>query len=291
MKASTGLSPDDVRDRSLQVRRDLDASARSARWKRTLEQAAARKAKGALKEFSELRSEAQEMLEEHTGISQLSMPPNILVLRRKTVRQFPGGLMVALYFNDKLGQYFSIPYGSPQDGVDDVITPTALTKEEVEQFDEGFPVLKAKTKEQKRAVWMGNFENHVVKSNPQHAGKINWDSAHHLYNTGHTEQDAAKKYLEHEKPMGPKFPAGGHVKESLNEDAISHLRKVKEFHTSTPLRHKDGTQTRVDPTTANALLTVHDALHPDNQKKMSDALEHSKAKFHRMLDFAWKSVK
>lgn len=77
----------------------------------------------------------------------------------------------------------------------------------------------------------------------------------------------------------------------LNEDAISHLQRVKAFNTNSPLRHKDGTQTHIDPTTANALLTVHDALHPDNQKKFADALEHSKPKFHKMLDFTWKQVK
>jgi hypothetical protein len=77
----------------------------------------------------------------------------------------------------------------------------------------------------------------------------------------------------------------------IQEDAISHLRKVKEFHTDTPLHHKDGTHTRVDPTTAHALLTVHDAMHSDNQKQYADALEHSQAKFHRIVDFAWKQVK
>ena len=78
--------------------------------------------------------------------------------------------------------------------------------------------------------------------------------------------------------------------ENLNEDAISHLQKVKAFQTDKPLYHKDGSQTKVDPTTANALLTVHGALEPHNQKKMADALEHSKAKFHRILDFTWKKV-
>ena len=77
----------------------------------------------------------------------------------------------------------------------------------------------------------------------------------------------------------------------IQEDAISHLQKVKAFQTDKPLYHKDGSQTKVDPQTANALLTVHDSLHPDNRKKFSDALEHSKPKFHKMLDFSWKNVK
>lgn len=69
------------------------------------------------------------MLEEHS-IS--AMPPNILILRRKTVRQFPNHTMVALYYNDKLDQYFSIPYGGD---IETLNTGMGL-KEETEQIDE-----------------------------------------------------------------------------------------------------------------------------------------------------------
>lgn len=83
----------------------------------------------------------------------------------------------------------------------------------------------------------------------------------------------------------------GDIGSYLEEDAIAHLRSVKEFHTNKALKHQDGTQTKIDPTTANALLTVHDALHPNNQKKFADHLTKSKTHFHKMLDFAWKNVK
>ena len=36
--------------------------------------------------------------------------PFILVLKRKAIRQYPDGTKVALYFNEKLGKYFSVPY-------------------------------------------------------------------------------------------------------------------------------------------------------------------------------------
>ena len=36
--------------------------------------------------------------------------PAVLIMRRKTVRQFPNGQMVALYYIDKLDKYISIPY-------------------------------------------------------------------------------------------------------------------------------------------------------------------------------------
>ena len=77
----------------------------------------------------------------------------------------------------------------------------------------------------------------------------------------------------------------------IQEDAISHLKKVVAFKTSTPLYHKDGTQTKIDPQTANALLTVHNSMNPENQRKFADHLEHSKPKLAKMLDFAWKQIK
>jgi len=160
-----------------------------------------------MKEFKDLRATLSEATESpiNENVS-VGMPPNILVLRRQSIRQFPNHTYVALYYNDKLDQYFSIPYGA---GHTDTITPTSL-KEEPEQ---------------------------------------------------------------------------------LHEDAISHLHSVKEFQTTKPLRHKNGQQTKVDPTTAKALLTVHGALNDENKKKFSDHLEHSKEKFHKMVDFAWKQVK
>lgn len=37
-------------------------------------------------------------------------PPAVLVMRRKSIRQFPDGQRVALYFIDKLNKYISVPY-------------------------------------------------------------------------------------------------------------------------------------------------------------------------------------
>ena len=42
-------------------------------------------------------------------------PPTILVLRRKTIRSFSNDTRVALYYNDKLNKYFSIPYSTDSD--------------------------------------------------------------------------------------------------------------------------------------------------------------------------------
>jgi hypothetical protein len=42
-------------------------------------------------------------------------PPFVLVLKRKSIRLYPNNTKIALYYNQKLDKYFSIPYGG---GVD-----------------------------------------------------------------------------------------------------------------------------------------------------------------------------
>jgi hypothetical protein len=37
-------------------------------------------------------------------------PPTVLILRRKAVRVYPDNTRVALYYNDKLQRYFSVPF-------------------------------------------------------------------------------------------------------------------------------------------------------------------------------------
>jgi hypothetical protein len=41
-------------------------------------------------------------------------PPNILIMRRKSVRQFPNGQRVALYYVDKIDKYVTVPYTASQ---------------------------------------------------------------------------------------------------------------------------------------------------------------------------------
>jgi len=49
--------------------------------------------------------EEGEILEEGVGD-----PPFVLVLKRKAIRLYPDNTRIALYYNDKLGKYFSVPY-------------------------------------------------------------------------------------------------------------------------------------------------------------------------------------
>lgn len=41
-------------------------------------------------------------------------PPNILIMRRQSIRQYPNRQRVALYFVDKINKYITIPYTASQ---------------------------------------------------------------------------------------------------------------------------------------------------------------------------------
>jgi len=202
-----------------------------------------------MKEFTEFRTELNEGIEDL--VEHVTMPPNILILRRKTVRQFPDGVMVALYYNDKLGLQFSIPYGPTQNPV---VTPVGLEEKTAPM---GIPDYKAPMGIDKNKAPMG-----IPTRTKWHYGK-----QPQVLDLQNLDEEAAE------------------------HGVIQRLRNIKDFHAIKHITHADGSTTHVDPTTAHALLTVHDALHPDNQKKFADHLGHSAIKFNRMVDFAWKSVK
>lgn len=41
-------------------------------------------------------------------------PPNVLIMRRKSIRQFPNGQRVAMYYVDKINKYVTVPYMAMQ---------------------------------------------------------------------------------------------------------------------------------------------------------------------------------
>ncbi len=57
-------------------------------------------------------------------------PPAVLVLKRKAIRLFPDKTRIALYYNDKLNKYFSVPYTAADD------SKFPLQAEQTEQIDE-----------------------------------------------------------------------------------------------------------------------------------------------------------
>lgn len=59
---------------------------------------------------------SEPMLEGKTGQTRDIDPPAILIMRRKSVRQFPNGQRVALYYVDKINKYVTVPYEDMQWG-------------------------------------------------------------------------------------------------------------------------------------------------------------------------------
>jgi hypothetical protein len=64
-----------------------------------------------LKTLKEFRSE---ILKEDSSPSKSMDPPNMLVMKRKSIRQFPNNQRVALYYVDKINKYVTVPYTAMQ---------------------------------------------------------------------------------------------------------------------------------------------------------------------------------
>jgi hypothetical protein len=66
--------------------------------------------------YTKARQAVREELEEGTRMDSplVPAPPIILVIKRKAVRLYPDGTRIALYYNDKMKRYFSVPFGSPE---------------------------------------------------------------------------------------------------------------------------------------------------------------------------------
>lgn len=71
---------------------------------------------------------------------------------------------------------------------------------------------------------------------------------------------------------------------------VETLRSIIEHHQHACIQ-VGGKSTQVDVQTANALLTVHDALNAESRVKFAYMLAQSPGTFRRLLDFCWKQVR
>jgi len=77
----------------------------------------------------------EENLKENLEIIEEQMkndPPFVLVLKRKAIRMYPNNTRIALYYNDKLKKYFTIPYSTEKD----VDGPIQAQNEEYDSLEE-----------------------------------------------------------------------------------------------------------------------------------------------------------
>jgi hypothetical protein len=87
--------------------------------------------------FTQTRKAVREDINEDT-----SNPPFVLLLKRKAIRMYPDGTKIALYHNDKLDKYFSLPYG---DSVDAPIQAEEVEVIEEAVMDQLHKIVSAKT--------------------------------------------------------------------------------------------------------------------------------------------------
>jgi len=82
-------------------------------------------------------------------------PPFVLVLKRKAIRMYPNRTKIALYYNQKLDKYFSIPYGA---GVD---APVQAEETQIEEavMDQLHKIVADK---QANSVKFANGQSHKV---------------------------------------------------------------------------------------------------------------------------------
>ena len=78
---------------------------------------------------------------------------------------------------------------------------------------------------------------------------------------------------------------------SINEDVMSQLQKIKDTHQHGSVKHSDGTSSKIDVNTAHAILTVHKHLNDENKKKFADMVGKSQHHLQKAAEFSWKSMK
>jgi phage gpG-like protein len=78
---------------------------------------------------------------------------------------------------------------------------------------------------------------------------------------------------------------------TLEEDAITQLQKIKDEQQIGKVKHKDGTSSKVDVQTAHAILTVHKSLNDENKKKFADMVGKSNQHLQKASSFSFKHLK
>ena len=77
----------------------------------------------------------------------------------------------------------------------------------------------------------------------------------------------------------------------IHEDVLDTLKKIVKDKQHAAVKFDDKKSVKVDLTTANAIIKVHDALSGSSQKKFRGMLNKNKGTFAQTVDFVWKAVK
>lgn len=197
-----------------------------------------------------------EVTEEPVILQEDKDPPLVLVIKRKAIRMYPDGTRIALYYNERLKKYFSVPYqyGSGMDA--------PIQSEEVEQIDE-----------------IGDPSEMYRKATE--AAKAKLQTMRALDRTREYE----KKRLETSKLKTQKEEV------EITEAVMDQLHKIVNNKQAQSVKFASGHTRKVDHFTASAITQVHKALNDDNKKKFADMVHKSPTHLQKAADFAFKQAK
>ena len=88
-------------------------------------------------------------------------PPFVLVLKRRGIRLYPDGTRIALYYNERIDKYFSIPYGPEFPGMQSSTASSTIQAEQIDEavMDQLHKIVKDK---QSNTVKFGNGQTKKV---------------------------------------------------------------------------------------------------------------------------------
>ena len=213
-----------------------------------------------------------DMAEEPIILQEDKDPPLVLVIKRKAIRMYPDGTRIALYFNDRLNKYFSVPYqyGSGMDA--------PIQSEEVELEEVSHDPWKDKHFGPTKII----KQKYHVKTDTK------------SYNVKADNEDHAHKLVTKHAP-GSKIVSIEHkgriMEETIDEAVMDTLQKIVKDKQAKSVKFASGHTRKVDHFTASALTQVHNALNDDNKKKFADMVHKSPEHFMKASDFAFKRAK
>ena len=208
----------------------------------------------AVREETEEVKKAFELTEEPLDLPQ--DPPFVLVLKRKAIRLYPDKTKIAMYYNQKLDKYFSIPYGTGVNGV--------VQAEEVEPVDEGHQVV-ATTKQGE--TFKSGIHPTKEKALAQH---------YKMAKSGNFKKIDTVKTEE---------------VELVDESVMDTLHKIVQGKQAQSVKFGNGQSRKVDHYTASAITQVHKAVNDENKKKLADMVHKSPAHFEKVASFAFSKAK
>jgi hypothetical protein len=206
-----------------------------------------------------------ELTEEPIVLQEDKDPPMVLVIKRKAIRMYPDGTRIALYFNQRLNKYFSVPYKYGE-GID-----APIQAEEVEQIDEirrgGFT-----------AGWRD--EKYFGKGVPTNRPMTDKEKV---------ESQKTKDIQSYLNNLSKNRLKKEDVE--LEEAVMDTLHKIVKDKQAKSVKFASGHSRKVDHFTASAITQVHSAVNDENKKKLADMVHKSPAHFEKVASFAFSKAK